>query len=168
MGVCGAISGPQMSSVWSISEPASLSQPAEGRSIWINEQVGAEHKYHRHLAIGTEDQVIHQIQNCLEWLMQSWNKEDPQLMGGGEGCQSRKNKCVAYVTLSSTTMVFFFSICWRLRECLHFFITEAIWHAGQEHAVWTDCLNLSYLFWKMGIYSGSLNGLLWGLNELTQ
>lgn len=48
-----------------------LSQPAEGPGIWINEQVGAKHKYHRHLAIGTDNQVIHQIQNCLEWLMQS-------------------------------------------------------------------------------------------------
>lgn len=48
-----------------------LSQRAEGHGIWINEQAGAKHKYHRHLAIGTDNQVIHQIQNCLEWVMQS-------------------------------------------------------------------------------------------------
>lgn len=42
-----------------------LSQRAEGHGIWINEQAGAKHKYHRHLAIGTDNQVIHQVQNWV-------------------------------------------------------------------------------------------------------
>jgi hypothetical protein len=59
-----------LSTTWQLceleSESVSFSQSAEDWTVWINEQFEAKCKYHRHLAIGTDNPVIHQIENCLE------------------------------------------------------------------------------------------------------
>lgn len=147
----------QKARVWTDCESVCLSQPAEGWSIWINEQFGAKHKYHRHLAIGTDNQVIHQIQNCLEWLMQSWRKEDPQLMGRGEERQSRKNNVSNLCEVPLYLPGFLFTICWRLRGSLHC-------HTERQQSVLAENMQPKQRLWDVS----SLTGFLCGLNELIQ
>ena len=53
-----------VTTVWKDSELSMcLSSPADGCAIRINEPFGAKHKFYGHLARGTSNQVIHQIQN---------------------------------------------------------------------------------------------------------